>query len=73
LLSGRDPSSFSSRRSANFSTADSSSQINSIEFIINISYRVHRQDLHRFTVKNRQIRPNRRIVGRSIKHKDVIS
>jgi hypothetical protein len=30
----------------------SSSQINSTEFIINIGYRVRRQDLHRFVVKN---------------------
>jgi hypothetical protein len=64
---------FSLRRSANFSTADSSYQIDSTEFIINISYRVHRQDLHRFVVKNRPVRPNRRVAGQSVKHKEVIS
>jgi hypothetical protein len=45
---------FSSTRSTNFTTADSSSsQIASTEFIINISYHLDRQDLHRFVVKNR--------------------
>jgi hypothetical protein len=42
LLSGRDPSNFFVDK-----------QIDSTEFIINISYRLHRQDLHRFVVKNR--------------------
>jgi hypothetical protein len=40
LLSGRDPSNFFVHK-----------QIDSTEFIINISYRLHRQDLHRFIVE----------------------
>jgi hypothetical protein len=40
-----------SSRSTNFTAADNrSSQIDSTEFIINISYHLHRQDLHRFIV-----------------------
>jgi hypothetical protein len=42
LLSGRDPS-------KNFVDK----QIDSTEFIINISYHLHRQNLHCFVVKNR--------------------
>jgi hypothetical protein len=45
---------FSSTRSANFMAArNRSSQIDSTEFIINISYRLHHQDLQRFAIKNR--------------------
>jgi hypothetical protein len=40
LLSGRDPSNFFVDK-----------QIDSTEFIINITYRLHRQDLHRFIVE----------------------
>jgi hypothetical protein len=55
---------FSSIRSANFTVAHNrSSQIDSTEFIINISYRLHHQDLQRFAVKNRRVRSNRRIAG----------
>jgi hypothetical protein len=55
---------FSSTRSANFTAAHNrSSQIDSTEFIVNISYRLHRQDLHRFIVKNRRVHPSRRIAG----------
>jgi hypothetical protein len=42
LLSGRDPLNFFVDK-----------QIDSTEFIINISYRLHRQDLHRFVINNR--------------------
>jgi hypothetical protein len=60
----QDQQIFSSTRSANFTAADNrSSQIDSTEFIINTSYHLHRQDLHRFIVKNRQVRPSRRIAG----------
>jgi hypothetical protein len=44
---------FSTTRSTNFAAALSSSQIASTEFIANLSYRLHRQDLHRFVAKNR--------------------
>jgi hypothetical protein len=66
---------FSSTRSANFTAAahNRSSQIDSTEFIINISYRLHRQDLHRFIVKNHRVRPNRRIAGRVVDTKKIQS
>jgi hypothetical protein len=63
LLSGRDPSTFLSTRSANFAAADSSSQIALTEFIININYHLHRQDLQGFIFKNRRVHPNRWITG----------
>jgi hypothetical protein len=57
-----------SSRSANFTTADNrSSQIDSTEFIINISYHLHRQDLQCFAVKNHQFRPSRRKQDKSRK------
>jgi hypothetical protein len=43
---------FSMTKSANFAAAISSSQIASTELIANMSYRLHRQDLHRFVAKN---------------------
>jgi hypothetical protein len=54
---------FSSTRSANFAAAKSSNQIASTEFVINISYRLHRQDLQGFIVKNRRVRSSQWIVG----------
>jgi hypothetical protein len=50
-----------------------SSQIDSTEFIINISYHLHHQDLHCFIVKNRRVCPNRRIAGRVANTKEIQS
>jgi hypothetical protein len=53
-----------SSRSTSFTAAHNrSKQIDSTEFIINISYRLHRQDLQHFVVKNHQVPPNQRITG----------
>jgi hypothetical protein len=53
-----------STRSTNFTAAHNrSTQIDSTEFIINISYRLHRQDLHRFIVKFVEVDRRMRVVG----------
>jgi hypothetical protein len=65
---------FLSTRSANFVATDSSSsQIASKEFVININYHLHHQDLHRFVVKNHQVHPNQQIAGRVSDVKEIQS
>jgi hypothetical protein len=65
LFHRQDQETFSSTRSINFAAAKSSSEIASAKFVINISYRLHRQDLQCFTIKNRRVHPNFQAAGSS--------